>query len=165
MGSATENSRARLANRPRCAWTNRKDFPRCPQKSHASLYQRQSVIWWKKLRPQNAIKQITLTSYSQKRMTKEAKLQIFGWLDIILLKRCYRTVIIWYAKLAPKRRKCFIEWGCATSHPTNPYWIYKSHHVSGKQAQKLSLNTMSCTPEHGSVNMRIQFLIGITIIW
>ena len=35
-------------------------------------------------------------------------LQIFGGLDLILLKRCYQTKIIRYAKLAPIRRKYFI---------------------------------------------------------
>ena len=33
----------------------------------------------------------------------------FRWIDHILLKRCYTTIIIWYAKLALKRRKFFIE--------------------------------------------------------
>ena len=45
---------------------------------------------------------------------------------------------------------------CANSHPANPCRIYKSHHVSGNQTRKLSLNTMICTPEHGSVHMRNQ---------
>ena len=32
-----------LTNRRSCSWTNRKDFPRCPQKSHASIYQMRSL--------------------------------------------------------------------------------------------------------------------------
>ena len=50
-------------------------------------------------------------SYSQKRITKEAKfrLHLFGALDVILLKKCYRKIFIWYSKLAPTRRKRFIE--------------------------------------------------------
>ena len=75
--------------------------------------------------PQNSKKPFTFTTYSRKQIIKEAKfpLQIFGWLDLILLKMCYRTVITWYAKLAPIRRKYFIEWGCADSHPVNLYRI------------------------------------------
>ena len=46
-----------------------------------------------------------------KQITKEVKLrsQIFGRLDFIFLKSCYPTIIIWYAKLAPIKRKYFIE--------------------------------------------------------
>ena len=49
--------------------------------------------------------------YSQKQITKEVKfpLQIFGGSDHILLKKFYRTINIWYSKLAPIRRKFFIE--------------------------------------------------------
>ena len=36
-------------------------------------------------------------------------LQIFAGSDHILLKRCYQTMIIWYAKLALIRRKLFID--------------------------------------------------------
>ena len=32
-------------------------------------------------------------------------LQIFGRLDLLILKRCNRTIIIWHAKLAPIKRK------------------------------------------------------------
>ena len=40
----TEKSASRLADCPRCARTDGNDFPGRPQKSHASLYQIQSVI-------------------------------------------------------------------------------------------------------------------------
>ena len=65
----------------------------------------------KKAMPQNSNEQIMSTSYSQKRVIKEAKfsLQIFGGLDRIILKKFHRTTIIWYEKLAPIGRKCFIE--------------------------------------------------------
>ena len=45
--------------------------------------------------------------YSQKQITKEVNipLQNFVGLDHILLKKYYRTIIIWYAKLAPIKRK------------------------------------------------------------
>ena len=117
--------------------------------------------------PQNSNKLITFTSYSQRQITKEAKFpsQIFGGLDLIILKRCYRTVVIWYAKLAPTRRKYFIQGGCANLHPSNLYRIYQSHRAKGNHTRKLSLNMMICTPEQGSVNMISQYLIAITIIW
>ena len=59
----------------------------------------------------NASKPITSTYYSQKQITKGAKflLEIFGELDHILLKRCYRTTIIWCANLESMRPKFFIE--------------------------------------------------------
>ena len=82
---------------------------------------------------QNLNKQNTFTSYSRKQISKELKflLQIVGGLDFIILKRCYRTTNIWYAKLAPITSKCFIEWGCADSLPANLYRINKSLHVRG----------------------------------
>ena len=44
-------------------------------------------------------------------INKKAKfpLQIFGGLDHILLKKYYRTIVIWYSKLAPIKRKFFTE--------------------------------------------------------
>ena len=62
-------------------------------------------------------------------------LQIFGGLEIILLKRCYRTINIWYAIMAPKRRKYFIERNCANSHPANSFWTYQSLRVNGNQTR------------------------------
>ena len=50
----------------------------------------------------------------------------------------------------------------AASIHTRQLIPYKSHHVSGNQTRKLSLNTMTCTPEHGSVKMTSQSLIAIT---
>ena len=77
--------------------------------------------------PQNLNKPTTFTYYSQKQITKEAKfpIEIFGGLDLILMKMCYQTIFIWYAKLAPIGRKYFIEWSCANSDPTNPYPIHE----------------------------------------
>ena len=48
--------------------------------------------------------QILFVPYSRNQISKEAKfrLPIFRVLDLISLKWCYRTTIIWYAKLAPK---------------------------------------------------------------
>ena len=61
----------------------------------------------KKPMPQNLNKPITSTYYSQKQAINGAKFpgQIFGGLDHRLLKRCNRTINIWYAI----RRKFFIE--------------------------------------------------------
>ena len=52
----------------------------------------------------------------------------------------------------------------ANSHPDNPYQTNQSRHVNGKQSRKLSLNMTIYTPELGSVNMKSQSLIAITII-
>ena len=121
----------------------------------------------KKPTPQKLKKQISFMSYSWKRITKESKflLQFSGGLDLIILRRSNRITFDCYAKMARIGRKCFIEWGCANSHPANPYRIYKSRHVIGNQTQKLSLNTIICTPDHGSVNTRSQSLIATTILW
>ena len=40
-----KKSLSRLTSCPRFAWTDGNDFPRCPQKFHASLHQWQSVFW------------------------------------------------------------------------------------------------------------------------
>ena len=50
---------------------------------------------------------IMFTFYSRKQITREVKflLQIFGGLDHISLKKYCQTIIIWYAKLAPIKRK------------------------------------------------------------
>ena len=65
--------------------------------------------------------QIMYTSYSQKRIIKAANFhsQIFDGLARILSKKYCQTIIIWYAKLAPTRRKCFIGWECVSLHPAN----------------------------------------------
>ena len=117
--------------------------------------------------PQNLNKPITSTIYSQKRTTKETELsvEIFDGLDHILLKRCYRARIIWYAKLAPRKRKFSIECDYANSHPATPYRTYQSHHVNGNQTRKLSLNMTIYMSEHGSVNLTSQYLIAIIKIW
>ena len=147
-------------------WNKRKWFSNMSAKMPCKLLSNKKRIMIKKPMPQNSNK-IKSTSYSQKQIAKEAKfpLQIFGGLDFILLKSFYPTIIFWYAKMAPIRRKYFIKWGCANSYPASSYRIYQSHHLNGNQTCKLSLNTMTCMPEHGSVNMRSQSLIAITIIW
>ena len=106
----------------------------------------------KKPMPQNLNNLITFTFYSQKQFTKEAEflLQIFDGLDHILFQKYYRTINIWYAKMAPIKRKFFTEWGYANSHPANSYQIYQLHHANGIQTGKLSLNMMIYTLEHGS---------------
>ena len=59
---------------------------------------------------QNLKKQIRYTSYSRKRIIKAAKFHShnFDGLARILSKKCYPIIIIWYAKMALTRRKCFI---------------------------------------------------------
>ena len=94
---------------------------------------------------------------SQKQITEEVNspLQIFGGFDHILVKRYCLTIIFWYAKLAPKKRKFCTEWGCANSYPAKQNQTYQWHHANGNQTRKLSLSKMIYTPEHGSVNTTI----------
>ena len=124
-------------------------------------------ILTKKPMPRNLNKPITSRYYSQKQTSKGAKflLQTFGGLDHILLTRCYRTMIIRYAKRTPIRRKSFIESGYANSHPVNLYQTYQSNYANGNQTPKLSLNMMIYTPQHGSVKMMSQYSMAITINW
>ena len=137
------------------------------RKCHASLYQIWIVLWYRKTTPQIIKEQNMFTSYSRKRITKGAKffLQIVVGLDLILSKMYYRTTTFWYAKLAPIRCKCFIEWGCAILQPANPYRKYESRHKIENLIRKWASNTMSCTPEHGGWNTRNQSLIAIKKIW
>ena len=80
-------------------------------KNAMQAYIKYEAYYDKKPMPQNSNKQITFISYSQKQITTEAKfpLQILAGLDLIFLKRCYRTIFIWYAYLAPILRKYFTE--------------------------------------------------------
>ena len=117
--------------------------------------------------PQIWNRTITSSYYSQKQTTKGVKfpLQISAGSDHISLKRCYQTIIIWYAKLALIGRKFFTEYGYDNSHSTNRYQTYQSHHANGNQSRKLSLNMMIYTTEHRSVNMTSQYLTAVTIDW
>ena len=64
-------------------------------------------------------------------------------------ERCYRKTIIWYAKFAPTKHKCFIACECVNSHPGNPYLIYESRHKNRNPNRKWVSNTIICTPERG----------------
>ena len=110
---------------------------------------------------------IVFTFCSQKRTTRETKFpsQTFGRSCHILLRKYYPTIIMWYEKLAPKKRKSCTARGNVNSHPVSQYQTHQSDHANGNQTQKLSLNMMIYTPEHGSVNMASQYLIAIAIIW
>ena len=77
---------------------------------------------------------------------------------IKLLKKWYLTTIIWYAKLTPKRRKCFIVCECVSSHPANLQLTYESLHKNGNLIWKWASNTMICMPVRGSVNTKSQIL-------
>ena len=156
------------ANRlPKLCLNRSKWFSRLSPKMPCKPISNTKRIMTKRPRPQNLNKLTTFTYYSQKQIIKEAKffLQIFGGLDPILLKRCYQTKINLYAKLAPIRRKYFIERGCVNWHLANPYRIHQSHHANGNRTRKVSWNMRIYTPEHGSVNMTSQYLIATTIIW
>ena len=133
----TDNSLSRLTYCPRCAWYRQKWFSRMSAKMPWNPISNTKRIMMTKPMPQNLKKPNTFLSYGQNQISKEAKflLHIFGGLDLILLKNCYRAIIFWYAKLAPIRRKYVIECGYAGSHPTNLYWIYQTHHANGNRTR------------------------------
>ena len=78
---------------------------------------------------ENFEKQIMFLSCRRKQFTKGTKffLRNSGGLGRILLEKCYQTTIIWFAKLAPPKRKCLIACDCISSQPDNPHPICKSH--------------------------------------
>ena len=137
------------------------------RKNAMQAYIKYKANYDEKPMPQNWNKPITSLYYSQKQIIKGVKflLQIFSGLDHILLKRCYPTIIVWYAKLALIRRKFFIEWGYDKSHLANRYQTYQSHHANGNQTPRLSSHITIFTLEQGSVNMMSQYLTAITITW
>ena len=98
-------------------------------------------------------------SYNRKRIIKEVKfhLQIFEELARNLLKRCYLTTIICYAKLAPTRGKCFIVCKCVSSHPANLQLTNESRHMNRNLIRKWASNMMICMPERGSVTKNSRF--------
>ena len=92
------------------------------RKNACKLTSNTKLITTEKRTLQSSKKQIMYTSHSRKRIIKGLKfcLQNFGGLGRTFLKMCYLTTIIWYAKLAPTRRKCFIVCECVSSHRANP---------------------------------------------
>ena len=100
------------------------------RKNAMQAYIKKKLITTKRPTLQSSEKHIMYTSHSPKRITTGEKLplQNFSGLGRILLKRCYRTTIMWYAKLAPTRRKCFIVCECGSLQPTNPQLTYESRH-------------------------------------
>ena len=117
------------------------------------------LITTKKLTPQSSRKQITCMSYSQKQIIKAVKifLRNSDALGRTLLKTRYPTTILWYAKLALKRRKCFTACDCVGSQTDNLYPIFISHHKNGNLNQKWALYPMICMPERASLTMERQF--------
>ena len=80
------------------------------RKNTMQAYIKCKAYYDKKPTLQNLKKQIMYLSCSPKRIIKAAKFhsQNFDGLARISLKRHYQIRIIWYAKLAQTRRKCFI---------------------------------------------------------
>ena len=115
---------------------------------------------------QSSKNQNTYMSYSRKRFIKAVKfpLENFGGLARTLLKRCYRITFIWYARLAPTRRKCFIVCECVSSHPANPQLTYESRHKNINLIWLWASNTMICMPERGCMTLNSQFLTPRTIM-
>ena len=115
---------------------------------------------------QNLKKQITYISCSRKRIIREAKFHsqnFAGWARILLRKR-YRTTIIWYEKLALTRRKCFTECECVSSHPANHQPIYASTRTNTNLIPKSALITTICMRGRGNIIMNSQFSTLKTII-
>ena len=80
------------------------------RKNIMQAYNNTKPIMTKRPTLQNSKKQIMCTSCNRKPIIKVAKFhsQNFDGLACTLSKKYYQRTIIWYAKLAPKRRKCFI---------------------------------------------------------
>ena len=80
------------------------------RKNTMQAYIKYKAYYDKKANPSKLKKQITYTSCSRKRIIKAAKFhsQNFDGLARMLSKKHCPTIIIWYAKLALTRRKCFI---------------------------------------------------------
>ena len=80
------------------------------RKNTMQAYIKYKAYFDKRSTLQNLKKQIMYTSFSRKRIIKAAKFhsQNSAGLARTLSKQYCQTIIIWYAKLAPTRRKCFI---------------------------------------------------------
>ena len=72
-------------------------------------YIKNKAYYDKKTMPQNLNNPIMFTFYSRKQTTREVKIpvQIFGGSGHTLLRKSYPSIFMWYARLAPiKRRSC-----------------------------------------------------------
>ena len=103
--------------------------------------------------------QILYLSYNRKQIIWGVIfLRSFGGLVLTLLKRCHQITIKWYAKVARKKRKCFVACECFSSQPDNPYLIYESRYKYGNLICKWKSKTMLCVAERGIVIMKGQLL-------
>ena len=111
-------------------------------KNSMQAYIRNKTYYDKKANASKQKKQIMYMSCSRKRIIKRVKflLQIFVGLVRILLKKYYQKTIIWYAKLAPKRRKCLIICECVSSHAAKHQLTYQSSHKNIKPDPEVCLN-------------------------
>ena len=80
------------------------------RKNTMQAYIKYKAYYDKKPTLQNLKKQITYISCSRKRIIKAAKFHLQNSVGLArtLSKKYYQIIIIWYGKLAPTRRKCFI---------------------------------------------------------
>ena len=133
-----------------------------PSKSTSST----RLITTKKQTLQSSKEQIMYKSYSRNWIINGVKfhLQNFVGLARTLLKNYYQLTIIWYAKLASTRRKCFTGWECVNSHPANHQLTYESSHKNTNPILKWALITTICMQESGSVTISSQFLTPRTIM-
>ena len=100
------------------------------RKNSVQSYIKYKAYYDKKANASKLKKQIMYTFYKRKRIIKGVRLHLqnFGGLTRTLLKSCYRTTIIWYAKLSPTKRKCFSVCEWANSQPANPHPTDESRH-------------------------------------
>ena len=77
------------------------------RRNDMQAYIKYKAYYDKKANASNLNNPIMFTFYSRKPTTREVKfpLQIFGGSGHTLLRKCYQTIIMWYAKLAPIQRK------------------------------------------------------------
>ena len=100
------------------------------RKNAMQAYIKYKAYYDKKPTLQSSMKQIMYMSYSRKQIIKGVKFHLQNSVGLArtLSKRCYQITTSWYAKLAPKRRKCFIGCVCVSSHFTNHQLTYESSH-------------------------------------
>ena len=108
---------------------------------------------------QSSNKHVSYMSYSWKQIMKGSNffMRIFSRLAPTLLKYWYLITIIWYARLAPTRRQCFIACECVSSQPNKPYLIYESRHKNGLLIGKWASNMTIGMLERENVSTDSQF--------
>ena len=89
----------------------------------------------------------------------------FRWIGPYIIEKVLPNNNYLVRKIGTNKTQILHRMRLPNSRPTNQYQTYQSHHANGNQTRKWSLNVMTYTPDHGSVNMMSQYLTAITIIW